>query len=257
MKPALWFLLAAALAAQIPRLERPPRIDGDLSEWRDYAHSDGLWDLDRLRHSPWYDPAINRLTLHLNERGTDLAARYYIAWDAENLYLGADVEDNANDVTDPAHAPKRWYYKDAICWFLEAPRRALGQKFGEGDNAFCFVIDAKKPSYGAWWRHGAPGKTYIEEPIPPAAVQYEVRRGRNGNFTLEARVALAPTLGASTPRWTVPKPGDVYGMEIVHTDPDGGDYGGHFLIYGRGDDDATWGRFTLSGPQSPIERQPK
>ena len=42
---------------------------------------------------------------------------------------------------------------------------------------------------------------------------------------------------------------------LVHTDPDGGDYGGHFLIYGRGDDDATWGRMRLVGPVAPIERK--
>lgn len=39
------------------------------------------------------------------------------------------------------------------------------------------------------------------------------------------------------------------GLEIVHTDPDGGDYGGHFLIYGRGDDDSTWGLMELTGPK--------
>ena len=38
---------------------------------------------------------------------------------------------------------------------------------------------------------------------------------------------------------------------------DGDDYGGHFLVYGRGDDDATWGRFTLTAPQGPVERKPK
>jgi hypothetical protein len=256
VKLACVLLMTTAAIAQIPRLERTVQIDGDLSEWRDYAHSDGLWDLERLRHSPWYDPAINRLTLHAGEKGTDLAARYYVAWDNQFLYLGADVEDNVNDVTDPAHAPKRWYYKDAICWFIEAPRVAAGRKFGEGDNAFCFVIDPTRPNYAAWWRHGAPGKTYIEEPLPRDVVQYAIRRGPRGNFVLEARVAMAPTLGVSTPAWRAPRAGDVYGMEIVHTDPDGADYGGHFLIYGRGDDDSTWGRFTLTGPQSPIERKP-
>ena len=130
-----------------------------------------------------------------------------------------------------------------------------------GDNAFCFVIDAKKPPYGAWWRHGAPGKTYIEEPLPATAVDYTIRMnpwGRSrGDFILEARVAMAPTLGKSSPRWHTPRVGDVYGLEIVHTDPDGGDYGGHFLIYGRGDDDSTWGRMVLAAPIQPIERKPK
>jgi hypothetical protein len=72
---------------------------------------------------------------------------------------------------------------------------------------------------------------------------------------LEARVALAPTLGASSPAWRAPRVGDVYGLEIVHCDPDGGDYGGHFLIYGRGDADSTWGRMELTGPLAPVERK--
>ena len=72
----------------------------------------------------------------------------------------------------------------------------------------------------------------------------------------EARVKMAPTLGQSDPAWHPPRVGDVYGLEIVHTDPDGGDYGGHFLIYGRGDDDATWGKMILTGPAKPVERKP-
>lgn len=244
----------------VPRLERSVTVDGNLNEWKQYAHTDGLWDLTRLRQTQWFDPAINRLTVHGKEPAAedDLAARYYIAWDDRYLYLGAEVKDNVNDTTDPKHEPKRWYYKDAICWFIEAPRTSgAGKKFGEADNAFCFVIDVSKPSYGAWWRHGAPGKTYIEEPLPKDAVQYAIRtKTGSGDFVLEARVAMKPTLGVSTPQWHAPRTGDVYGLEIVHTDPDGGDYGGHFLIYGRGDDDATWGRMELTGPKQPIERKP-
>jgi cellulose/xylan binding protein with CBM9 domain len=244
----------------VPRLERPAVIDGDLSDWKRNAFNDGLWDIARLAQSPWYDPKINRLTDHGNEPAAeeDLAARYYIAWDSQYLYFGAEVTDNSNDVSDPAHEPKRWYFKDAICWFIEAPRTSQAKKFGVGDNAFCFVIDTSKPNYGAWWRHGAPGKTYIEEPIPKSALQYAIRMQpnpkRKGDFTLEARIAIAPTLGVSSPDWRPPRIGDIYGLEIVHTDPDGGDYGGHFLIYGRGDDDSTWGRMELAGPARSIER---
>ena len=242
----------------IPRLEKPPVIDGDLSEWKYRAFTDGLWDILRLRQTPWYDPARNRLTDHGNEPPleNDLAARYYTAWDDQYLYFGAEVKDNANDVSDPRHEPKRWYYKDAICWFIEAPRRAAGQSFGEGDNAFCFVIDAAKPAYGAWWRHGAVGKTYVEEPIPREAVEYALRIAPGkGDFVLEARVAMRPTLGASTPRWHAPRVGDVYGLMIVHTDPDGGGYGGHFLLYGKGDDDASWSPMRLAGPMGVVERK--
>jgi hypothetical protein len=256
-------LPASAQEIRVPRLERPPVIDGSLAEWRSLAFTDGVWDIYRLRQSPWFDPERNRLTDHGNEPlpEEDLNARYYMGWDRDYLYFGAEVQDNVNDVSDPAPEDKRWYFKDSVCWFIEAPKDDVSESFGTGDNAFCFVIDPRKPRYGAWWRHGAPGKTYIEEPIPVGTVDYAVKLnpwGRTpGDFILEARVKVAPTLGQSDPAWHPPQVGDVYGLEIVHTDPDGGDYGGHFLIYGRGDDDASWGKVVLTGPAKPVERKPQ
>ena len=66
---------------------------------------------------------------------------------------------------------------------------------------------------------------------------------------------MAPTLGRSDPNWHAPRPGDNYRLQIVHTDPDGGDYGGHILLYGKGDDDSTWARMTLTEPIKPIDRK--
>jgi len=255
---------AAHLSLAIPKLAEPPSIDGDLGEWREYAWNDGAWDLFRVRAAPWYDGGrINRLTEHGREPppDDDLSARYYVAWDDHFLYLGAEVHDNVNDTTDPKHEPKRWYYKDAIAWFIEAPRDDLAEKFAEGNNGFCFVIDPKKPDHGAWWRHGAPDRSYVEEPLPKSAVSYAIRMnpwGKSaGDFILEARIDLAVTLGKADRRWTPPKPGEVYSLCIVHTDPDGGDYGGHLIIYGTGDNDSTWARAVLTGPRAPIERKPR
>ncbi len=247
----------AANPIPLPKLLRPPVIDGNLSEWKELAFHDGVWDIHRLRHSPWYDPARNRLTDHGNEPAAedDLQARYYTAWDDDHFYFGAEVKDNVNDVDDPQHEPKRWYFKDAICWFIEAPRDEIAEQFGQGDNAFCFVLDAKRPLYAAWWRHGAPGKTYVEEPIPPAAVAWSLRFHGKGNVTLEAAVKMSATLPKADPSWHAPRVGDVYSLEIVHTDPDGGGYGGHFILYGTGDDDSTWGKMVLTAPQAPIERK--
>lgn len=245
----------------VPILEKAPVIDGDLSDWKDRAFTDGIWDIYRLQQIPWFDPRRNRLTDHGNEPTPedDLNARYYVAWDERYLYLGAEVHDNVNDVADPAHEEKRWYFKDCIAWFIEAPRDTLSEFFGQGDNAFCFVLDPKKPVYGAWWRHGAPDTTYIEEPITTTAVHYAIRmtpHGKSkGDCILEARVEMVATLGRSDPHWRSPQTGDVYSMEIVHTDPDGGAYGGHFIIYGTGDDDASWGKMILVGPQQPVERK--
>ena len=258
-QPGRWD--ADGYVLRVPRLEHAPSIDGDLSDWKQVAFTDGLWDIARLRHAPWFDPAINRLTDHGGEPPAeeDLQARYYLAWDETFLYFGAEVHDNVNDTVDPMPAPGRWYFKDAVSFFVEAPADRTPEQFGAGDNAFCFVIDPARPAGGAWWRHGTPTASYVEQALPASAVDYAIRmdpwnRGR-GDFILEARVAMAPTLGKSDPQWQPPRAGDVYRLEIVHTDPDGGDYGGHILLYGRGDDDSTWARMVLTDPIRPIERK--
>ena len=106
LKRGLWAILLIASARMagwaeegvisVPRLSQPPVIDGDLSEWKALAFTDGEWTLDRLRQTPWYDPERNRLTIHENESplDEDLRATYYVAWDQEYLYLGAEAHDN-------------------------------------------------------------------------------------------------------------------------------------------------------------------
>ena len=264
--------LYADMDLNVPFLEEAPKIDGDLSEWKDLAHNDGLWDMRRIAESSFYTldrGARNRLTDHGDEPhlSEDLSARYYIAWDDKNLYFGAEVNDNVNDLEDPVPVEdfdghvlydSRWYFKDAICWFMEGPRDAANEQFGQGDNAFCFTASPKHTPKNAWWRHGAPKENYIEEPIPASSVDYTVKMNpwgeSKGDFILEARVDMASTFGQSDPRWQAPQVGDEYSMEIVHTDPDGGTYGGHFMIYGNGDDDITWGRMILVGPREAIGR---
>ena len=267
----LALLLATPAAAQelpriyVPYLADAPVIDGDLGEWKDAAHHDGVWDIHRLRHTSWFDGgARNRLTDQADPEPPpedDLRARYYLAWDDAYLYFGAEVHDNVNDVDDPAHAPRRWMFKDAVCWFIEAPRDAAPERFGRGDNAFCFVADAAMPDYGAWWRYGTPTERYLEAPLSDDAATYALRFDPWGSgaadFVLEARVRMDAVFPTSEPRWTPPAAGDEYGLMIVHTDPDGGGYGGHFMVYGDGDDDSTWGRIILVGEQDPIERRPE
>lgn len=236
----------------LPYLREQPVIDADLSEWQANAFHDGEWDLKRVQQSEWYSAKRNRLVRDEGEDTTklDLSAKYYMAWDERYLYLGAEVHDNVNDASESKHEPKRWYYKDAIAWFIEAPKDDVSEKFGEGDHALCFVIDTAMPDYGAWWRHGNAEQAYIEEPLPEGAYQYAIRMnpwGQNpADYILEARVEIQSTLCADEAVWEEPQPDDVLGIMIVHCDPDGGEYGGHLLIYGKGDDDATWGKMKLS-----------
>ena len=46
---------------------RMKQVDGDLSDWKDSAFTDGVWDIERLRHAPWFDAKRNRLTDHGDE----------------------------------------------------------------------------------------------------------------------------------------------------------------------------------------------
>lgn len=256
----LYLLFGAAVpAAQgqeqalkaIPFLTEKPTIDGDLSEWKDVAFTDGVWDLERVKKASWYHSKRNRLIVHEHEdtSAVDLSATYYIAWDRHYLYFGAAVKDNRNDVMDAKHEPKRWYYKDAIAWFIEAPKDSIEESFGEGDHAFCFVIDPERPDYGAWWRHGSKTETYIEEPLPTEAVRYALTMNpwnrSEADYILEARVKLKATFGKGEKRWKKRLFQNNCGMMIVHCDPDGAEYGGHLLIYGKGDKDSSWGAIRL------------
>lgn len=247
----------------LPQLESAPTIDGQLDEWKSLAHHDGLWDIFRLQASPWYDASRNRLTDHGEHASLvgDLSARYYTAWDKDYLYLGAEVWDNRNDTIPSKPGAHRWYYKDAIAWFIEAPGDENNEAFGQGDNAFCFTADPTNPPNGAWWRHGTPDTTFIEEPIPENSVDYVIRMNpwdrSEGDYILEARIHLASTMMVSDPSWKAPEIGHLYRMMIVHCDPDGGAYGGHFLIYGEGDADQSWTSVRLIGPKGTPQRKVK
>ncbi|RMG74044.1 MAG: hypothetical protein D6722_02905, partial [Bacteroidetes bacterium] len=204
-----------AQALVLPYLPTPPRIDGDLSEWRHQAYHDGPWDLFRVQHTPWYDPVWNRLTDHAGEDSLmgDLMSRYYLAWDDRHLYLGAEVWDNVIDTDDCLHAPKRWYYKDAVTCFVEIPRDTVAEIFGEGDHAFAFVADSTYPAYGAWWRHGTADTSYLEAPLPTKSVRYRLCfPGPPGPaYVLEAAIDLTRLTGYH------PKKGDRWGLMLVHT----------------------------------------
>ena len=154
----------------------------------------------------------------------------------------------------------RWYFKDAICFFIEAPADRVAEQFGAGDNAFCFVIDSYMPSYGAWWRHGTATKTFVEEAIPAVGRQLcdpdgplEARSGRLhpgstcrhgadawADATQLARAEAGRRLQAGD-RSHRPR-------RRVTTEA-------HFLLYGQGDDDSTWARMILTDPIEPIERK--
>ena len=237
---------------KIPYLSVKPTIDGNLDDWKEQAYTDGIWDLDRVQESHWYNPKRNKITVHEGEDtiGIDLRSEYYMAWDDDFLYFGALVSDNVNDVIESKHEPKRWYYKDAVAWFIESPRDTIPEKFMNGNHGFAFIADTTRPEYAAWWRHGTEETPYIEEPLPSDAVEYVVSMiNGTSNYCIEAKINADKLLGTE-PDFQGLKKGQSYGLMIVHCDPDGGEYGGHLLIYGAGDNDSTWSEMVLDDQQN-------
>ncbi|GAB4377693.1 MAG: hypothetical protein Kow0075_06650 [Salibacteraceae bacterium] len=237
----------------IPEISMVPVIDGNPGEWKQMAFRTGPWNEDEVKKEPWYNARRNRLRKHSHETDAvvDLEATYFVAYAGDRLYLAAEVTDNELDVTDTLHQPKRWYYKDAIAWFFEIPADSISGEFRAGDHAFCFVADTGYPVYGAWWRHGTDSVAYIEEPLPPSAVHYawSMEPANPLRYVLEAEIQLSALMPADV---LTCSDQSIISMMIVHCDPDGKQYGGHLLIYGSGDDDATWQRFRLC-PNHPAD----
>lgn len=239
----LWcfhFQGSAADTLRIPKLTSAPKVDGNLSDWENQAHSDGWWTLERVTTQPWFNSKTNRLKSELTENSAinDLSGRYFMAWSDSALHFGAVVIDNQIDVNDPAHEPKRWYYKDAVAWFVEWPADTISERFEKGNHGFCFIADTTMPDYGAWWRHGEGNKSYVEEPLPKGDCEFaaalEIQSDGAFKYTIEATIS-AGLLGPIKPTY-----GALIRLAVVNCDPDGGAHGGHLIIYGQGDDDSTW-----------------
>ena len=152
--------------------------------------------------------------------------------------------------------PYRWYYKDCVAWFIEAPGDTIDEKFSQGDHAFCFMPDTTYREHPPWWRHGNVETSYIEEAIPAKELDYAIKLFPGSHdFHIEARISWKKIFTLADPNWNGVKLGQLIRLMIVHTDPDGGDYGGHLLIYGQGDQDNSWTWAKLSEAQSsPVRR---
>ncbi|HHE73293.1 MAG TPA: hypothetical protein ENL34_13545 [Chloroflexi bacterium] len=68
------------------QVETPPAIDGQLNEWASHVY-DIFYEA--------YDPEARELRGNLSGP-YDLDGRFYIGWDADNLYLGIEITDDAH-----------------------------------------------------------------------------------------------------------------------------------------------------------------
>ena len=229
----------------IPHANVSLNIDGDLADWKNYAYSQGKWNLKRSSSEPWHSPKRSRLINEADEPtgSIDLSSTFYIAWSDSGLILGAEVEDNILDVVETEHLDERWYNKDGVAWFFELPYDTIPKRFAAGSVALCFIADTSYPEYGAWMRYGNDSADYLEQAIPKETQEYSVKVTTDG-YIIEAFVSweLFRKYGQFSEEITE----TLGSMMIVNCDPDGGEYGGHLLIYGKGDNDATWTQITFS-----------
>jgi hypothetical protein len=80
-------------------------IDGDPSEWVDFAYTDGVWDWDRITQQAWYTPDVSSSPPGATgphegaEAGTsdDFSWEHFSAWDDTGIYVAFMVTDNIWD----------------------------------------------------------------------------------------------------------------------------------------------------------------
>jgi len=120
---------------QAPLLKRPPRIDGRLCEdWRAdrAARLDNPHDIERIQ-SPLSPPLFWR-------GPNDLSAAMYVAWDAKNLYLAVDVNDDIQTTHD-FDAPE--WKGDGLMVSID-PEGDGGYRLHGRDTVFWLALTAKQ-----------------------------------------------------------------------------------------------------------------
>ncbi len=101
-------------------------IDGDPSEWMDFAWTDGVWTWERIQAQPWYNPegisSSPRPTGEMEgtEAGSDddFSVEFWSAWDDEGIVFAYSVTDNIFDNYSQPDSPS-FAGGDIACVFLD------------------------------------------------------------------------------------------------------------------------------------------
>ena len=243
------------LVVEADQVLEKPRIDGDLSEWKDAR---------KLPFAPGLEHFTTAPNFALRDDGTeadgvagtsaDLSGEVSLGWDEDSIYIAANVRDNVIDVTGAEDSPDAfWWHRDSVSLFLDVPRDGDGGEWKPGDHAFSFIPDPERPSHYKWWRRGdASGR--LETPAPDA-VEMRFKINEEG-YTLEAAVPMS-LLRTQTLDWKPPYDERVLGFMYIVTDPDcnpSDPFGGELIYGGDSDDDGWWAglRLVKHGVSAPA-----
>ena len=230
-----------------------PVIDGDPSEWMDFAYTDGVWTHARLTQQPWYNPEgfttapSQSGELEGAEAGTDddLSVEYFSAWDDEGIYVAFLVTDNIfdnhsagsgafiggdapdlfiqtnggfGDITQLGFADYRWRAGTADS---DNP----GALSGRGDIVRRISPNVVGENTAQFFFADVP-ESFAMSVVDPVGAHPDAL---GGNWVLEARVTWdGPT--ARDPSWVPPFEGRELGWAWFHSDHDGAGREGTWMI---------------------------
>ena len=250
-------------------------VDGDLSDWKDFAFTEGHWTMSRMldANRGWLSTAASFLGTDVDQgpEGTagtdeDLGATFYAAWDDNFLYFGMEATDNAVDNSSSGDEILGAWTRETFGLYIDAPHDGDSATYIRGDYNYWFTAWDTPDPRAMPFRHGE-GETenvwthlpnlpermyaYARPPVDASAFNFDDPYG--ANFTIEVRLAHASAFEFSPE--VLPIEGKTMGMGFLITSSDGEGSSGReqLAIYMASDDDGTWSDFTFVRSDVAVE----
>ena len=245
-------------------------LDGDPSEWTDFAYTDGVWDWDRIIAQPWYNPAGANSPPSATgpdegaEAGTpdDFSVEFWSAWDDQGVVIAASATDNIWDVHSVGADSPSYVNSDVVAIQTDS------------NGGF---IERDQPGFNSyWWRVGSGATDGTADDMTRSIISLEPgnreqfhgaaanphQHGRGivdpvgvspnalgGSWVFEARVNWEAWT-FSNPEWVTPFEGREMGWQWLFTDADGATRDNIFLIAQEGEsthpNEAGWTTFVAA-----------
>ncbi len=241
-------------------------VDGDLSDWKDYAFTEGHWTLSRMldANRAWFSTQNSWLGTDVDHgpEGTagtdeDLGATFYAAWDDNFLYVGMEATDNAVDNSSSGDEILGAWTRESFGLFIDAVHDGDGIDQIRGDYVWFLTAWETPDARGMPWLHGE-GETannwtlglptdqeydYARPPVDPSAFNFDDPYG--ANYSLEVRFPHASMFKFSPE--VLPIGGKTMGGAFLITSSDGEGASGReqLAVYMASGDDGTYADFTF------------
>ena len=169
-----WANVSVPLNYRAPRMIAPVAVDGRLREWREAKPA------LIVGGSRWHAASAGKTYGGV----TDLAARFYVAWDPTNLYIAVETYDD--DLLPPGRA-ETMLHGDCVVIAIDASNDA-SQGYDDDDSEFGFAYTPSGPLTWRWFPGERAGaftaakvavvrevKSHaLEAGIPPIKLTYEI-----------------------------------------------------------------------------------